>query len=222
MITRNLSAVLLWLAAMAALTPARAQETDAEGFRPITAWHAYRGSGVPAQWTVKDGIIEHVAGGGDLSSDETFASFALAFDWKIAPGGNSGVIYRVSEDYGQPYSSGPEYQVLDNASAEGGDDPLQQAAGCYGLYAPSAAAKPAGEWNTAQIIVDGQHVQHWLNGQRVVDYEIGTPDWRRRVAAAKFAAWPEYGTIARGHIDLQDHGSAVSYRNVRIRILPGD
>ena len=222
MFARNLCVALFGMAAvLVSLAPALAQQADTEGFRPITAWHAYRGSGVPAQWTIGDGVIDHVPGGGDLISDETFSSFELAFDWKIAPGGNSGLIYRVSEDYGLPYSSGPEYQVLDNATAEGGNDPLQQAGGCYGLYAPSAAATLAGEWNTARIVVDGQHVEHWLNGQKVVDYTIGSPDWRQRVAASKFAAWPEYGTIASGHIDLQDHGSAVSYRNVRIKVLPG-
>ena len=111
-------------------------------------------------------------------------------------------------------------QVLDNAAAEGGNDPLQQAAGCYGLYAPAAAAKPAGEWNSARIVVDGNHVEHWLNGQKVVEYEIASADWKQRVAKSKFAAWPEYGTIASGHVDLQDHGSAVTYRNLMIKVLP--
>ena len=107
MSARNLWVALLGMAAvLAALGPAPAQQTDADGFQPITTWHAYRGTGVPAQWSIHDGIIDHVPGGGDLSSDETFSSFELAFDWKIAPGGNSGVIYRTSEDYGLPYSSG--------------------------------------------------------------------------------------------------------------------
>jgi hypothetical protein len=200
-------------------TAAPAQQTDADGFRPITAWHAFRGVGVPSQWVTKDGVIEHTPGGGDLTSDEVFGNFELVFDWKIAPSGNSGVIYRVSEDFGAPYSSGPEYQILDNATAEGGTDPLQQAAGCYGLYAPTSAPKPAGEWNSARIIVNGNHVEHWLNGEKVVEYEIASPDWRARVAAGKFAAWPEYGTVGKGHIDLQDHGSAVSYRDIRIKLL---
>jgi hypothetical protein len=220
MTARKFCAAMAGLAVLATLAPALAQETNADGFRPITAWHAYRGNGVPSQWVIANGLIEHVPGGGDLVSDEIFGNFELAFDWKIAPGGNSGVIYRVSEDYGLPYSSGPEFQVLDNAKAEGGNDPLQQAAGCYGLYAPSAAANPAGDWNTATIVVNGLHVEHWLNGRQVVAYDIGSADWRQRVAASKFAAWPEYGTITKGHIDLQDHGSAVSYRNIRIKLLP--
>lgn len=193
---------------------------DDAGFRPLTDWRAWRGTAIPSQWVINDGVIEHQPGGGDLVSVETFRNFELRFDWKISPGGNSGVIYRSSEDFALPYSSGPEYQVLDNAAAEGGNDPLQQAAGCYGLYAPAAAAKPAGEWNSARIIVDGNHVEHWLNGQKVVEYEIASADWKQRVAKSKFAAWPEYGTIASGHVDLQDHGSAVTYRNLMIKVLP--
>jgi hypothetical protein len=205
------------LVAVFSAAPALAQDA---GFRPLTEWRAWRGTGMPPQWTISNGVIEHQPGGGDLVSVETFHNFELSFDWRISAGGNSGVIYRSSEDYSLPYSSGPEYQVLDNATAEGGNDPLQQAAGCYGLYAPTAAPKPAGEWNSARIVVNGNHVEHWLNGQEVVDYEIASADWKQRVAHSKFAAWPEYGTIATGHIDLQDHGSPVAYRNLMIKVLP--
>ena len=213
--------MIIGLALALSPTAAPAQQTDADGFRPIAAWHAYRGVGVPPQWVIKDGVIEHTPGGGDLTSDEAFGNFELAFDWRIAPGGNSGVIYRVSEDYGAPYSSGPEYQVLDNAAAEGGNDPLQQAAGCYGLYAPTSAAKPVGEWNSARIVVNGNHVEHWLNGVKVVDYELGSDDWKNRVGASKFTYMPLYGQMPWGHIDLQDHGAAVEYRHMAIERLPG-
>ena len=217
-------ALARYIAPLAALlllgSPALAQEADAQGYRPLTEWRAYKGTGIPAQWTIDGTTIQHTPGGGDLVSTEEFQNFDLQFEWQIAPGGNSGVMYRVSEDYPAPYQTGPEYQILDNASADGHDDPLQTAAGCYGLYAPAAAAKPAGEWNSARIIVDGNHVEHWLNGQKVVEYDIGSPDWQARIARSKFTAWPEYATLPGGHIDLQDHGSAVAYRNVRIKILP--
>lgn len=199
--------------------PALAQQADPEGYRLLTEWRAYKGTGVPAQWTIEGNTIRHTPGGGDLVSAEQFQNFDLQFDWQIAPGGNSGVMYRVSEDYPAPYQSGPEYQILDNASADGHDDPLQTAAGCYGLYAPVAAALPAGQWNSARIVVDGNHVEHWLNGVKVVDYTIGSPDWQSRVANSKFAAWPEFAASPRGHIDLQDHGSPVAYRNLRIKVL---
>lgn len=201
-------------------SPAPAQETDSAGYRPLTEWRAYRGTGLPPQWTIAASTIQHTPGGGDLVSVEEFRNFDLEFEWQVAPGGNSGVMYRVSEDYLAPYQTGPEYQILDNASAPGHDDPLQTAAGCYGLYAPTVAARPAGEWNTARIVVVDNHVEHWLNGAKVVEYEIGSPDWKSRIAASKFTAWPEYATLPKGHIDLQDHGSAVAYRNLRIKVLP--
>ena len=217
----GLSRLVLPFAALLVLAaPALAQQTDTDGYRPLTEWRAYKGTGLPAQWVIAGGTIQHTPGGGDLVSTEEFQNFDLAFEWQIAPGGNSGVMYRVGEDYPAPYQTGPEYQILDNATGDGHDDPLQTAAGCYGLYAPAVAAKPAGEWNTARIVVSGNHVEHWLNGQKVVAYEIGSPDWQSRVANSKFAAWPEFATLPQGHIDLQDHGSAVAYRNLRIKVLP--
>jgi hypothetical protein len=217
----GLARLVLLLAPLFLLaSPALAQQADADGYRPLTQWRAYKGTEVPTQWTVSNGTIQHEPGGGDLVSTEEFQNFDFAFEWQIAPGGNSGVMYRVGEDFPAPYQTGPEYQILDNATGDGHDDPLQTAAGCYGLYAPSAAAKPAGEWNTGRIVVDGNHVEHWLNGVKVVEYEIGSADWTSRIAASKFAAWPEFATLPKGHIDLQDHGSPVAYRNLRIKLLP--
>lgn len=194
----------------------------AESARPLTAWRAYGGTGMPATWSIAGGVITHTPGGGDLISVETFASFEFAFDWKIAPGGNSGIMYRVDEQFGAPYQSGPEYQILDNAGHSDGNSPLTSAASCYGLYAPAAdLTKPAGEWNTGKIVVDGAHVEHWLNGTKVLDYDLGSADWKARVAASSFAAWPHYGALPSGHIDLQDHGAEVAFRNLTIRPLPG-
>jgi hypothetical protein len=191
------------------------------GFRPLTEWRAWRGTGIPPQWTIKDGVIELQPGGGDLVSVETFHNFELSFEWRISAGGNSGVIYRSSEDFPLSYQTGAEYQILDNTGHPDGKSPLTSAASNYGLYAPSVdVTKPVGEWNTARIVVSGNHVEHWLNGTEVLDYEIGSPDWKQRVAQSKFAAWPEYGTIATGHIDLQDHGNPVAYRNLMIKVLP--
>ena len=204
--------------AMLCVAPALA---DDAGFRPLTAWRAWRGTGIPPQWTISNGVIEHQPGGGDLVSVETFHNFELSFDWRISAGGNSGVIYRSSEDFPAPYLPGAEYQILDNFGHAAVKSPLTSAACGYGLYAPSADfTKPVGEWNAARIVVDGDHVEHWLNGTMVLEYELGSPDWKQRVEQSKFAAWPEYGTIATGHIDLQDHGNAVAYRNILIKVLP--
>lgn len=190
-------------------------------FRPLTDWRAYGSDDhAPSTWTILGGLIHHEPGGGDIVSRETFSDFELAFDWRIAPGGNSGVMYRVVESFGAPYQSGPEYQILDNAGHPDGQSPLTSAASAYGIYAPSAdVSLPAGEWNSARIVVVGSHVEHWLNGVRVLAYDLGSPDWEARVAASKFAAWPGYGRQPAGHIDLQDHDAVVDYRDIRIRPL---
>ncbi|HWJ14146.1 MAG TPA: DUF1080 domain-containing protein, partial [Gemmatimonadaceae bacterium] len=118
--------------------------------------------------------------------------------------------------------TGPEYQLLDDANAPDGKNRLTSAASAYGLYAPPAGVvKPADEWNTTRIVVNGAHVEHWLNGQKVVSYELWSPDWKAKVAASKFKDWPNYGLAKRGHIAIQgDHNGALAIRNIRIRELP--
>ena len=206
-------------AGLVGAVPAGAAES---GFRPLAAWRSYGSAGpVPPTWVIADGVIEHVPGGGDLISVEAFGSFELDFDWRISQGGNSGVMYRVGEGPGAPYETGPEYQILDNAGHADGANPRTSAASCYGLYAPVAdLTKPVGSWNSGKIVVIGRHVEHWLNGTRVLTYELGSAEWLSRVAASKFAAWPNYGRLSRGHIVLQDHGSEVAYRNILIKVLP--
>jgi hypothetical protein len=196
-----------------------AQSTDAQ---PITEWRAYRGTGLPPEWTIGNGVITHTPGGGDIITVESFANVEIAFDWKISPGGNSGVIYRVGEQYGASFQSGPEYQILDNAGHSDGRTPNTTAAAAPFLYAPSRdATLPVGEWNSAKIVLQGNHVEHWLNGELVVSFEIGSDDWKARVANTKFADWSAFGTLPQGHIVLQDHGNPVEYRNFTVRALPG-
>jgi hypothetical protein len=138
----------------------------------------------------------------------------------VAEGGNSGIMYRVTENAGATYESGPEMQVLDDERHPDGRSRLTAAGSLYGLYpAPAGVVKPAGEWNAVRIVARGPHVEHWLNGVKVVEYEIGSPDWETKVAAGKFRAWPRFGRAASGHIALQDHGDRVAYRDIRIRTL---
>ena len=199
-------------------TPALADD----GFRPLTAFHSYAtGAPPPPNWRIEGDTIMHTPGGGDIVSNESFADFELDFDWKISPGGNSGVMYRVIENpKAAPSDSGLEYQILDNHGHSDGKDPLTSAASAYAIYAPSRdMTKPVGDWNSARIIARGNHVEHWLNGVQVLSYELGSPDWKRRVAASKFAHTPTYGASPKGGIDLQDHGFPVSYRNMRIKVL---
>jgi hypothetical protein len=191
--------------------------------RTADQWRAYRGDRLPAGWQVVDGALTRVAAGGDLVTREEFEDFELALEWKVEPGGNSGIMYRVAEapELEATWQSGPEYQVLDDARHADGRRPETSAGSCYGLYpVPRGVVRAAGEWNEARIVVQGTRVEHWLNGQRVVSYELGSPDWEARVRASKFVTMPRYGREPRGHIALQDHGDRVAYRNIRIRPIP--
>ena len=156
---------------------------------------------------------------GCLTRDK-FKDFDLRLEWKIEPGGNSGIIYRCSEDGGAMWQTGPEMQVLDSAR-HGDDAQSKHTAGAnYALHAPAMdVTRPAGSWNQARVIVRGNHVEHWLNGWKVVEYELGSDDWKERLAASKFAKTPGWGTQPEGHIGLQDHGNRVWYRNLKIREL---
>jgi hypothetical protein len=207
--------------------PTLSAEERAAGWRPLfdgstlAGWHVYHGTGAPTGWTAANGMISRIGGGGDLVTDEQFGNFDLALDWKVQPGGNSGIIYRITDAGEATYMTGPEFQVLDDARHADGKDPLTSAGAAYGLYpAPRGVVKPAGEWNAARITVNGNHVEHWLNGTRTAQYELGSSEWSQKVAASKFSAWPGYGKSARGRIGLQDHGDSVSYRNIRIKVLP--
>jgi hypothetical protein len=164
--------------------------------------------------------LARVGGGGDLITRQQYASFELALDWRVSPGGNSGVMFHVVEDLERTYHSGPEMQILDNGGHRDGRNPLTSSGSNYALHAPPRdVTRPVGEWNTARLVVNGNHVEHWLNGEKVVDYELGTPEWIEKVAASKFNEWPRYGKAGRGHIAIQDHDSAVAFRNVKIRVI---
>ena len=183
-------------------------------------WIGYGKDTWPDGWELSEGVLHRKSGGGDLQTVEEFGDFDLRFAWKIAPGGNSGVMYRVSRETGPAYATGAEYHLLDNAVHRDGKSPLTSAGALYGLYPPANdVVKPAGEWNRSRIVVQGHRVRHFLNGEKVVDAELGGEDWNKRVAASKFAAWPKYGKNERGHVVLQDHGDEAWYRNMRIKRL---
>lgn len=187
----------------------------------LDQWRGFRSDTVPPGWSVRDGMLVRSGSGGDIMTREQFGDFELALEWRISEGGNSGIMYRVTEEAAAPYETGPEMQVLDDDRHSDGQSPLTSAGSLFGLYpAPEGVVRPAGEWNEARIVVDSSHVEHWLNGQKVVETEIGTGEWDAKIADSKFAAWPGFGRARRGHIVLQDHGDLVEYRNIRIRELP--
>lgn len=181
-------------------------------------WKGYGREGWPEGWAIADGVLHRSGSGGDLQTVAEFGDFDLRFAWKVAPGGNSGVMYRVSQEKGPAYLTGPEYQVLDDAAHQDGKNALTSAGSLYALYPPAKkVVKPAGQWNKSRIVVRNNRIQHYLNGAKVVDVELGGDEWKEKVAASKFAAWEKFGKNERGHIVLQDHGDEVWYRNVRIK-----
>ncbi|HEX6992894.1 MAG TPA: DUF1080 domain-containing protein [Gammaproteobacteria bacterium] len=188
--------------------------------RSLAGWRGYNRPDLPEGWAVRDGALARVGPGGDIITESQYGDFELALEWKVAAGGNSGIFYRVEEGHERIYQSAPEMQVVDDAGHRDGQDPLTSAGANYGLYpAPGGVVRPAGEWNEARIVAVGDHVEHWLNGVKVVEYVLGSREWEERVAASKFAAWPAYGRARRGHIGLQDHGDPVWFRNVKIRSI---
>ncbi|MBO6574497.1 MAG: DUF1080 domain-containing protein [Rhodothermales bacterium] len=179
---------------------------------------------VPESWTIDDdGALTFAVSDdrGDLVTRDTFGDFELELEWKISPAGNSGIIYRASEEFDAPWMTGPEYQILDNTAhpdANFGDD--RKAGANYDMHPanPDAVAE-VGEWNTTRIVARGNNVEHWLNGEMVVSYELYSDDWNERLANSKWTDFPEYGRRMSGVIAFQDHDDPVYYRNIRVKPL---
>ena len=199
-------------------------EQRAAGWRSLfdgtstSAWRGYQSPTFPAGWSIVDGVLTKSGSVGDLLSKEQFGNFELALDWNLSTGGNAGIFYRGTEEYDHIYWSAPEYQLLDDANHPDGKSRLTSAGAAYALYPPPAGVvKPAGQWNSTLIVVNGNRVQHWLNGQKLLEYELGSPDWEAKVKASKFVEYPKYGRATRGYIGIQgDHDGMLSIRNVRI------
>jgi hypothetical protein len=221
-VTPMRSLIVATCVALGSAVPAAAQEP---GFTSLfdgtstAAWRGYRSTTLPAGWQVVDGALTRVSSGGDIVTVKEYGDFELRLEWKVAEGGNSGIFYRVSEEYGAPYESGPEMQVLDDARHADGKSRLTSAGAVFGLYPfPAGVVKPAGEWNEVRLVVRGPQVKHWLNGTKI-EYALWTDDWKAKVAGSKFKQWPGYGLSKKGRIALQDHGDRVAYRSIRIREL---
>jgi len=188
--------------------------------KSTAGWRAYGADTMPSGWQAVDGLLTRVSRAADIITKEQFGDFELSLDWKLEPGGNSGLFYRAVEGLEWIYHGAPEYALLDDARHNDGKNPLTSAGSVHSVYAPPrGVVKPAGEWNTTRLVAKGTHIEHWLNGQKVVEYEQGSPDWAKRVAASKFAVWPKYGKAMSGHIGLQEHGGRAEFRNIKIREL---
>jgi hypothetical protein len=185
------------------------------------AWTGWTSPGLPSGWHVEHGVLSKTGEVDDLVTRETFGNFELELEWKLGKGGNSGVFYRGTREYNHVYWSAPEYQLLDDANTPDGKNRLTAAGSAFALYAvPEGVVRPFDQWNSTRLVVNGAHVEHWLNGQKVVDYELWSPDWTARVAGSKFAKYPSYGLAKTGVIGIQgDHDGALAIRNIRIREL---
>ena len=199
----------------------------------LAGWKRYNADTIGPLWSVRDGAIvcdgeglgegsgKH---GGSLMTTKQFGNFDLRLEWKISPGGNSGILYHVVEkpEYGHDYETGPEYQVMDDAGWKGDSlKPEQLVGGNYDMHAApeSKKVKPVGEWNTARIVYNNGKVEHYLNGEKVVEFEEGTPDYEERYKKSKWVEYPGWNKFKTGAISLQDHGAPVHYRNIKIKEL---
>ncbi|HKA23325.1 MAG TPA: DUF1080 domain-containing protein [Blastocatellia bacterium] len=196
-------------------------------------WRGFRREKMPDEgWTIEGGAIKHIAGngeqskqGGDIITVGKYDNFELQLEWRISPGGNSGIKYLVDEDMVKSGYSGLgfEMQVLDDdqhPDAKMGKDGNRTASALYDLIAPKNKVLHAvGEWNQVRLIVHGNHVEHWLNGAKVVEYELGSPELKALIAESKYKTIPGFGEVRKGHILLQDHGHEVWFRNIKLREL---
>lgn len=193
-------------------------------------WRGYNSQeGLPEGWVVEDGTLKSLGHGGDIGGDivyrkEEFGEFELSLEWKLSKGGNSGIFYHVVEDdqFGAPYYTAPEYQIIDQKGFPEKLEPWQSIGGDYGMYDPSYSEedlKEIGEWNTSRIVFTENKVTYWLNGKKTVEFDPWSDDWKQRKQKGKWSEFPEYGTAGTGFIGLQDHGSNVWFKNIKIRKL---
>jgi hypothetical protein len=223
-ITAAICAALIATAAAAQAPNTLTASEKAAGWKLLfdgkttAGWRGFKTAEPDPGWTAKGELSPDPKTSKDIMTKDSFENFDLRFEWKISPKGNSGVMYHVTEAGEETYHSGPEYQVLDNAR---GEPPPEQAGGLFALYAPqNAKPKPVGEFNQSRLVVDHGKVEHWLNGVRVATYDMNSADFKARVAASKFSAWPTFAASPTGHIALQNHGDAVAFRSLKIRPLP--
>jgi hypothetical protein len=193
----------------------------------MDAWRGYKSDAMPAGWRIDGDAMIKDAPTGDIVTRETFGNFELELDWKIGRAGNSGIFYRGHEDFANVYDTAPEYQLLDDIDAEDNKTRSHCAGALYDIIAaPVGHLRPVGEWNTARIVANGPHVEHWLNGAKLLEYDLGTDAWKARFGASKFAdvrATPSFANFAAyrsGYIGIQaNHPGSLALRRIRIREL---
>lgn len=203
------------------------EEEKADGWqllfngKDLSNWRKFRSEDAPGLgWKVEDGILKKAGKlpGGDIVSKEKYKDFTLTWEWSISKNGNNGIKYMVNED--RPNAAGPEYQMLDDdGHPDGKIGPKRQTACLYDIIPPAAdkILKPVGEWNLSKIVIQGNRVEHWLNGSKVLEYELGSEALKAAIATSKFKNAKGFGEKFEGHILLTDHVDECSFRNMKIR-----
>lgn len=187
--------------------------------KKIEGWRSYKSDSFPEQgWVIEDGTLHKQADirGGDIMTVETYENFEFSWEWKLGEKGNNGVKYFIIQE--RKATVGHEYQMIDDTVV---DDPYSGNAAFYLVVAPKPDKpnRPMGEWNQSRIVVKGNHVEHWLNGEKVLEYECGSETVMNQVPKTKFKKWPGFGEKVTGHILLTDHKDPCWYRNIKIREL---
>jgi len=191
--------------------------------RTLKGWRTYKDAPFDS-WEITNGELHCKQAGvqhrADLVTRGQYASFELELDWKVEKGANGGVLYHVTEMHEHPYETGPEYQLIDDFGYPGKLEEWQKSGADYAMHPPlKIASKPQGEYNHTRIVVQGDHVEHWLNGYKVADFKAWSPEWQQLKATGKWKDYPDYGIAKTGLIDLQDHGGGLWFRNIKIKKL---
>ena len=201
-----------------------AQSTKLFDGKTTAGWHSYLKPGSTGAWKVVHGALQldpKAEGQGDLITDKEYENFELSLDWKIAEGGNSGIIFGIHEDpaFEATYLTGIEMQILDDQKAEDNKKGTHLAGALYDMKAPSHAANPAGKWNKIKIRKQNGNITFYMNGVKTIDVKMGSPEWKSMIEHSKFKTWKDFAAYPKGHIALQDHGAVVSFKNITIAEL---
>jgi hypothetical protein len=188
------------------------------------AWRGFRQESFPAgAWEVREGVLTSIGSGDrtDIITRDRYTDFELELEWRVEPRGNSGVFYRVSEEPRTIWHHAPEIQILDDVTRNVPSDHVQATGSLYDLLGANdrKTLKPVGEFNSMRIVVRGDKVEHWLNGAKILSYDLSSEKVKQLIAASKFAAHAGFAKTENGHIGLQHHGDTVGFRNIRIRRL---